>query len=186
MDGVLQIGMKHKLMVITGLGNDLIKMLIMSKIDFYLLSLLFVFTVPGCKKEFDVFLNNNTKVLNYQTDCGSIELKVEQLRNENFNIYASFQIHKSILFYKDSILVEYNGGVINDVEFFKTHNHKDYKIDSASTLFSNTDELYIGFIISNVNFEINDTIHVDSKGAFYCEGKPIVEIEKINIILKNE
>ena len=161
----------------------------MSKIDFYLLSLLFVLIIPSCKKEFDVFLNNNTKILNYNTKCGSIKLEVSQLRNESFTITAECNLHDTITFNKDSIIVEYNNSHINDVDFEKAPKWSKSMgelIKESSILLNNDDGIIIGFILRDVNFNYPDTIHVHTKGAFYCEGKSIVEIEKINIILKNE
>ena len=160
----------------------------MSKTNLFLLPFLFVFIISGCKKEFDVYLSNDTQVLNYNTECGSIKLEVYQLRNESFTLTCEFNLHDTIMFNKDSIIVKYNDSLIH-LDIYKWVEWPKFRgvpIEEPSIVLSGKEAIIIGFFLRNVNFNYPDTIHVYAKGALYCKGKPIVDFEKINLILKKE
>jgi len=176
--------MKHKRMVIIGgdKTNDMKKIWLHT---WFLLALI----ILGCKKKFDVFLNNDSRVLNYNAECGSIKLEVSQLRNESFTIYADFYVHETITFNKDSIIVKYKNSTIQDISFEKSPKWPKSigdLIKEPSVTLNNKDAIMLGFTLRDVEYNYPDTIHVYIRGAFYCKEKPILDIDKINLIIKKK
>lgn len=177
----MAIGTKLQLMTIITMDGFIKNIHVMKKL--FILLIFLINVAAGCEKEFDVYLNNNQGNEEYQTECGTVKVNVSQLRNESFSIYVKFQITENITFYKDSIDIVFNKTNIDNIEFIKTHNSKDIKINMPSTTVGNEDEIFIGFLLRDVKYNYPDTIHVYSKGAFYCKGKS-AGIDKINIIVK--
>lgn len=151
---------------------------------FYLFILSLTFT--SCvQKEFNVFFDDDTTTQTYHTYCGTIELEVSQSYDQLIYLEAKCDVSDTLTFYKDSIKIIYRNNMVPIYEISKDTKLFGFKtIDAPIANLKSGDLIAVGCFLKDSIFNYPDTIHVFTKGAFYYKENPI-EIEKINIIVKN-
>lgn len=148
------------------------KQILSSWILFALMVLLI--TIPSCDAFYIIPLNDKSKTLTVNFECGNVDIYLQNWQGHAFDFYQTFDVHQPVTLNLDSLRIKYKKNsypcsFIGYPDSVKLTIKGKRKIRTAFQILRNVDK--------------GDTLFVNPTGYIFCNGKSI-EMDTITLVIQ--